>query len=106
VIGIAFIVGGTAKTTDAYKESMARVRANPQVKEALGEPIEAGNVLNNTSVQISGNSGSLSAEVPLSGPKGSGMLYVIGEQTDGRWSYSRMEVEIPGRPERIDLLTQ
>jgi hypothetical protein len=105
ILVIAGVVGGTIKTTDAYRESLARARAHPEVVAALGQPIEAGSFLNNSSVQINGSSGSVSAEIPLSGPKASGTLYVIGEQTDGTWRYSRMEVEIPGRVERIDLLT-
>jgi hypothetical protein len=41
--------------------------------------------------------------IPISGPRGSGTLYIVGTRNAGRWQYSTMEVEVPGRAGRIDV---
>ena len=42
IVLIVTIVFGMMKSTDAYKEALAKARANPYVQEALGSPIEDG----------------------------------------------------------------
>jgi hypothetical protein len=95
-------VTGSIKSSDAYAEGMARARANPEVVAALGEPIESGFLISG-SINVNGSSGNVDVSIPISGPKGSGTLYVVGTRTAGRWQYSRMEAEVPGRASRIDL---
>ena len=95
-------VTGAIKNSDAYQEGMARARANPEVVAALGEPIESGWLISG-SINVEGSGGNVDVSIPISGPKGSGTLYVVGTRSAGRWQYSRMEVEVPGRPSRIDL---
>jgi len=41
--------------------------------------------------------------LPISGPKGSGTLSIVGTRSAGRWQYSTMAVEVPGRASRIDV---
>ena len=81
---------------------MAQARSNRQVVDALGEPIESGFWISG-SINVDGPSGDVDVSIPISGPKGSGTLYVVGNRSAGRWQYSRMEVEVSGRPSRIDL---
>jgi hypothetical protein len=69
----------------------------------LGEPIELGFWISG-SINISGPTGNADFSVPLSGPKGAGRLYIVGEKSAGKWSFDLLEVEIDGRDERIDLL--
>ena len=96
------VVTGAIKNSDAYSEGMARARANPEVVAALGEPIESGFWISG-SINVNGPSGDVDVSIPISGPKGSGTLYVTGTRSAGRWQYSTMAVEIPGRASRIDL---
>ena len=106
--GLAFFfiiygaVTGAIKALTPTSEGMARARANPEVVAALGEPIESG-LLISGSINVNGSSGDVDVSIPISGPKGSGTLYVVGTRSGGRWQYSRMDVEIPGRPSRVDL---
>lgn len=95
-------VTGAIKSSDAYAESMAQARSNPEVVAALGEPIESGMWISGR-FSVNGPSGSLDVSIPISGPKGSGTLHVIGTRSAGRWQYSLMAVEIPGRAGRIDV---
>ena len=95
-------VTGSIKASDAYMEGMARARANPEVVAALGDPIESGFWITGN-ISVEGPSGNVDVSIPISGPKGSGTLYVVGTRSAGRWQYSTMEVEIPGRPTRVDV---
>jgi hypothetical protein len=90
------------KSSDAYEVGMAQARASPDVRAALGEPIESGLWIGG-SISVNGPSGNVDVSIPISGPKGSGTLYVVGTRNAGRWQYQTMEVEVPGRPSRIDV---
>jgi hypothetical protein len=96
------VVTGAIKSSDAYEEAMTRARANAEVRAALGEPIESGFWISG-SINVDGSSGNVDVSIPISGPKGSGTLYVVGTKSAGRWQYSTMEVEIPGRASRVDV---
>jgi hypothetical protein len=105
----AFLVysGVTAviRSSDAYQEGMSRAQAHPDVKAALGEPIESGFWVSGN-INTSGPSGNADLSIPISGPKASGTLYIVGTQSGGRWQYTTMEVDVVGRPARINLLAQ
>lgn len=101
-----FLIYGAVTTairsSDAYEVGMAQARANPDLKTALGEPIESGFWLSG-SINVNGSSGNVDVSIPISGPKGTGTLYVVGTRSAGRWQYSTMAAEVPGRSGRIDL---
>jgi len=96
------VVTGAIRSSDAYQEGMSRARSNPEVVAALGEPIESGWLISG-SINVNGPSGNADVSIPISGPKGSGTLSIVGTRSAGRWQYSTMEVEISGRPGRIDV---
>jgi len=99
---ITFTMGGI-KSTDAYKEALARARANPEVSAALGEPVTAGWFVQGK-VNVSGPTGDADLSIPLSGPKGKGTLYLTAHKEAGVWKYQVLEVAVEGRPDRIKLL--
>ena len=103
---IAVVVGaasGMMKSSDAYKEGLARAQASAAVTEALGTPIAPG-WFTSGSVNVSGGSGEAHLEIPISGPKGKGKIYVEATKSTGEWSYSKLEVVIAASGEHIDLL--
>lgn len=108
LLGAAFItlivvtVFAAMKSTDAYKTATARAKANDKVRAALGTPIKE-RIFLSGKTNVEGSSGTTEMSIPISGPKGKGTIYVIGRKTAGRWSYSTLEVEVPNRPDRIDL---
>lgn len=95
-------VSTSIKSSDAYETGMAQARANPDVRAALGEPIESGFWISG-SISVNGPAGNVDVSIPVSGPRGSGTLYIVGTRNAGRWQYSTMEVEIPNRAGRIDV---
>ena len=108
IVAFVFIVFGgvmkVIKSSDAYKDSIAAVQTNPEAIEALGEPIEPGFMM---SGNISTNNGEseVDIQVPVSGPKGSGTIYVKGNKSGGSnaWSYEKFELKVDGNPEPIPL---
>jgi cytochrome oxidase complex assembly protein 1 len=100
---ILVIVFSAMKSTDVYKAALARAKTDAAVIEALGSPIKDG-VLVSGSSSVNGASGESNLAIPISGPKGKGIIYVSATKSLGRWNYSGLVVEISGTHERIDLL--
>ena len=100
---IVLIVFSAMKSTDVYKEALARTKANPAVTEALGSPIKDGFLVSGNT-NVNGASGESNLAIPISGPKGKGTIYVSATKSLGRWIYSGLVVEVNGTHERIDLL--
>lgn len=96
------VIFGAMKSTDVYKDALAKARANPAVINALGSPINDGMFLSgNTSVD--GASGKADLAIPISGPKGKGTIYVTAAKSAGQWTYTTLVVEIKETGTRIDL---
>jgi hypothetical protein len=100
---ILVIVFSAMKSTDVYKEALARARADPAVIEALGLPIKDGFLVSGNT-NVNGASGESNLAIPISGPKGKGTIYVSAKKSLGQWIYSGLVVEIGRTQQRIDLL--
>ena len=105
IAGILFLVSRVMRSSDVYRQGVAAALHHPGVITALGDPVEAGFFTLGT-VSVSGPSGSADLAIPLAGPKGEGVLYVVAEKEAGAWTMSRLEVEVEGRAERIELLNE
>jgi Cytochrome oxidase complex assembly protein 1 len=91
------------KSTDVYKEALARAKTDSAVIAAIGSPIKEGFLLaGNTN--MNGPSGEANLSIPISGPNGKGTIYVAASKSLGRWNYSGLVVEIAKTHQRIDLL--
>ena len=95
-------VFGMIKSAEPYKDSLAKAVADPQVQSALGSPVTDGFFVNG-SISTSGGSGSASLDIPISGPKGQGNIHVEAKKAAGVWTYSSLEVAIPGQLEKVQL---
>ena len=100
---ILLIVFSAMKSTDVYKQALARAKAHPAVIEALGSPIKDGFLMSGNT-NVNGASGESNLAIPISGPKGKGTIYVSANKLLGRWIYSGLVVELGQTHERIDLL--
>src|SRR5947207_844100 len=97
------MVFSAMKSTDVYREALARAKADPAVIEALGSPIKDGFIVSGNT-NVNGASGESNLAIPISGPKGKGTIYVSANKSLGHWNYSGLVVEIGQTHERIDLL--
>jgi hypothetical protein len=100
---IVTIVFGMIKSYAVYKDALATARAHPAVVEALGSPIKEG-IFVIGSMNTSGSSGRADLAIPISGPKGKGTIYAKASKFAGRWTFSKLVVEIKATKEMIDLI--
>jgi Cytochrome oxidase complex assembly protein 1 len=103
VTSVVLIAFSAVKSTDVYKDAVARAKSHPAVIEALGSPITEG-VLVSGNTNVNGASGEANLSIPISGPKGNGTVYVAAKKSLGRWNYSGLVLEINKTHQRIDLL--
>ena len=100
---ILVIVFSAMKSTDVYKEALARAKADPAVIGALGSPIKDGFLMSGNT-NVNGAAGESNLAIPISGPKGKGTIYVSANKALGQWNYSGLVVEVGQTHKRIDLL--
>ena len=103
VASIVIIVFGAIKSTDPYKDALARAKIHSAVIEALGSPIKEGFFVSGNT-NVNGAAGEADLAIPISGPKGKGTIYVKAAKSLGRWTYSDLIVEIQATRNMIDLL--
>jgi hypothetical protein len=108
--GIALVISfvfGMIHDSVPYKDAMKTARQQSQVRQHLGQPIEAGYLTTGNIHYGAGGSGKASLTIPLSGPKGEGTLYVDARRSAGQWQFQRLVfARQGGRTKRIDLLAQ
>ena len=102
---IVALVFGTLKSSDVYRQALAKAQANPTVTTALGAPVHDGWFVSG-SVKISGGSGDADLSIPLRGARKRGTLYAVAQRVAGQWEYSALSVEVEGVPERVNLLLE
>jgi len=100
---IALLVFSAVKSSDVYKDALARAKTHPAVIEALGSPVTEGFLVSGNT-NVNGASGEANLSIPVSGPKGKGTIYVAATKSLGRWNYSGLVLEIAKTHQRIDLL--
>ena len=100
---LIFGVFSLLKSSDAYTAGLQHVQSNEEVKKLIGTPIEPGFMMSG-SINLSGSSGNADISFPVSGPNGSGHVYVIGTKREGTWQYSTMNFIQESSSEKINLL--
>jgi hypothetical protein len=97
------IVFASMRSSDVYREAVMRASTNGAVLAELGAPIKTGLFVNG-SIQVSGSAGSADITIPLSGSRKEGTLHAVATKSAGRWTFSRLEVEVDGNPTPLPLL--
>ena len=103
VLVIAGFVFGMLRNSDPAKMAIQRAEANPVVASRLGTPLKMGLFVSGI-VNVNGASGHAEMQVPVTGPRGRGTIYLIANKSLGRWEFSALEIALKNNAERIDLL--
>lgn len=93
LLGGAFFLG--VKATDEYECAIGTLRANPEAKRLLGEPIEP-SLFAVGSFSLKGRDRTVTFTTTVTGPKGSGELSVVSVR-DGFNSDFLMSIEVDGQ---------
>jgi Cytochrome oxidase complex assembly protein 1 len=100
---VVVIVFSAIKSTDVYKDALARAKANAALIQAVGSPITEGFLVSGNT-NVNGASGEANLSIPISGPKGKATIYVAATKSLGQWNYSGLVAEIEKTHQRINLL--
>src|SRR5687768_16685620 len=92
---------GMMKDTEPYRVALERAQRSDAVIATLGEPVEAAWWISGNVTESMG-SGSADYAIPLSGPRGTGTLYVEARKREGRWHFVVLSFA-PEGGEPIDL---
>lgn len=101
--GILSFVLGVIKSSEPYQHTVATASHDARVTAQLGEPVEPGWMVSGN-IHESRAAGEANLAIPLKGKVRHGTVYVAARKLAGIWRYQRLEVEIEGRPDRINLL--
>lgn len=99
-----FLIFGTLKSSTPYQQALTKVRASPAAQQALGTPIQDGWIVTG-SIEESGNSGTATFSIPVSGPKGSGTVNMTAVKSFSGWRITKLELVVKGSNRSINLLT-
>jgi TonB family protein len=101
--GALFLFAMSAvKSSDVYKGALERAQKSPEAVALLGQPIKDGWLVKG-SVSLNGGSGNANMEIPVSGPKNSGTLYVSAINEGGAWMYEKLDL-LPEGGQKVSLL--
>ena len=88
---LVFIVFAAIKKSDVYTQALNRVRGDQRVVAALGEPIEPGFWVRG-SVGTSNGKGTADFSFPVSGPKETATVHVVGATAGQTWEFTTLDV--------------
>lgn len=100
IFGVVF---GAIRSSDVYRESVARAQSSAAVVTALGSPVQTGSLVSG-SINVNGSSGDANLAIPIHGPGGRGTIHAVAAKSDGKWHFSSLRVQVEGQAEQIDLL--
>lgn len=100
---IIFFVFSMMKSSGAYKDAVAIAKDNITIQKEIGTPIEEGFFVTGN-ITINGPSGQANLTIPISGPDGKAVVYVVAEKSAGTWAFSTLTAKIKKTNQRIDLL--
>jgi hypothetical protein len=100
---IGYLLFGFVRSSEIYEKAVAKAKRNSAVMEALGAPVKVG-LLVTGRIKIGRSSGKANLAIPISGPKGKAKIYAMATKSDGKWTFSTLEVVVKTSGERINLL--
>ena len=107
VIAIASIFYGVTNAIEdsqPYEFALEKINSDEDLINALGTPIEKDGMVSGNWNYVNGKK-SAKMTIPISGPKGSGMLFVEATGEDEDWTYHVIRVEIEDS-ETFDIIEE
>lgn len=92
------------RSSPVYQTSMARACNSSCVIEAVGQPVRAGWFNTGTITLNSDGRGRAELRIPITGPKGRGILRVDAMRVSGKWRFRTLQFIAAGKNSAVDLL--
>jgi hypothetical protein len=100
------VIGGTfsfMKNTPVYKRSFALVQSTDEITERLGTPIKSGFFIAGR-IDAEGASGNADLSYKITGPDGSGTIFITADKESGQWTFKTVVFEENNTKERLTIL--
>ena len=101
-MAVVTFVFGVVKSSEPYRHGIGAAKNNPEAVQALGLPIREGYFVAGK-INVTGDSGTADLQIPVSGSKAKGKIYVVGEKKMGTWHYEILRLKMDGSGDEIDL---
>jgi len=98
------IITASFRSSDVYRRALAQAAESPQVRDLMGEPIRAAWLVSGD-LHVSGSTGNANLSIPISGPRGKGVIRAVASKSGGVWRFTYLQVTVEGQSESIDLLS-
>ena len=104
-IGSVFYgVNSIIENAKPYEYALEKINQDEEITSQLGTPIEKDGMVQG-SMNYTNGDGRADIRIPVSGPNGSGLLFVKASSEDDTWTYHEIRVEIKD-DQIIDLLEE
>lgn len=100
-VALFFSITAAVKNSEVYKRSIVKLQSNSTAMNTLGTPITTGFPIG--SIEISGPKGKADFSFSVEGSKSTGTVYVDAVKDLGTWKINRIELEVEGYQDRINL---
>ena len=104
VTALFTVITALFRSSDVFKQAMARAAASPDVRAQIGEPIRASRLMSGH-LNVSGNAGDADLSIPISGPRGKAVIHAVWSKSGGVWRFTVLQVHVEGQAEGVDLLS-
>jgi len=102
IAALVVIIFGAIKSSDVYKQALARAQNDPRVISALGSPVTAGFFVSGN-VKVTAAGGNADITFPIRGPKGKGTVHATATRDTSGWHYTELTA-VPENGSSINLL--
>jgi hypothetical protein len=103
VVTLLVLIFGSIRSSQVVRMAVAQAERNPEVQRTLGTPLKVGWFISGD-FHTTGSTGTANASIPVHGPRGSGTIYLVARKSAGQWTFERLEIELPGHSERVNLM--
>ena len=105
VIGSIFYgVTSALEGSQPYEYALEKINQDDEITNALGKPIEKDGMIQGSYNNSNGKK-TADMKIPITGPNGSGVLFIEASGENDNWTYHVIRVEIKDN-ESIDLLEE
>ena len=111
ILLLAFFVGSLFygittmfEGSDPYEHALEKINNDDEIIGLLGSPIVKDGMIKG-SLNWHNGDGKADMEIPISGPKGSGTLYINASSLGDNWTYHEIRVVVKDN-EEIDILQE
>jgi hypothetical protein len=100
---VYFGVSKAIKNSTPYEYALAKAIDNSEAIAILGGPIVADGIFKGN-ISIKNEGGEADMEIPIKGPKGYAVIFVLADRIQKEWIYEELYIVIKETNEKINLL--